>query len=302
MQLPARRPRSPIASIPLCAILAALTLLALAAAAPRAQATVTPISTGSLDWGVKQSFRSYVTGPIAHGAIALGDGATQNPDGTFHFPLSSGSYDDATGATVVAFGGSVHFTGHDGQLDMTLTDLRVELTSDGARLLADISSLPFPVGGPASVYPDTELERLDLTGVDPTIGGGTTSWAAIPGTLASGGAAAFAGFYGAGTALDPVAFSYAGPGGKPLAESWSAPGAPFFDDDADATGLGGIYRVLVDPANDAIHVVSSVGVNAYDLDTLAPLASAPSRRSTSSRSPSTPRRRPSSPTTAAAEW
>ncbi|HEV7775029.1 MAG TPA: HtaA domain-containing protein [Conexibacter sp.] len=248
-------------------------MLALMLPAPRALATVTPISTGGLDWGVKQSFRAYITGPIAHGSIALGDGATQNPDGTFHFPLSSGSYDDATGATVVVFGGSVHFSGHDGQLDMTLSDLRVELTSDGARLLADLSSLPFPVGGAASVYPDTELERLDLTGVDPTIGGGTTSWAAIPGTLAPGGAAAFAGFYGGGTAFDPVTFSYTGTGGKPLAESWSKPGAPFFDDDDEVAGLGGIYRLFVDPSNDAIHVVSSDGVGAYDLDTLVPLAS-----------------------------
>ncbi|HMJ04489.1 MAG TPA: HtaA domain-containing protein, partial [Conexibacter sp.] len=270
MQLPATRP-----SLARAGALGALVVtVVLALLASRAQAAVTPISSGALDWGVKQSFRNYIVSPIAHGSIATAGGATANPDGTFHFPLAGGAYDDDTGTTIVAFGGSVRFAGHDGQLDMTLSDVRVELAPDGARLLADISSLPFPVGGPPASYPDTELLRLDLTGVDPAVGGGTTSWAAIPGALSGSGAPAFAGFYGPGTAFDAVSFDYAGPGGKPVAESWSAPGAPAFGPDGEATGIGGFNRLFVDEANHALHVVAGDSVEAFDLDTLAPLARA----------------------------
>jgi hypothetical protein len=55
------------------------------------------VSGGHLDWGVKQSFRNYINGPIAHGTITTSEGATKNADGTFRFPSATGSVD--AGAT-----------------------------------------------------------------------------------------------------------------------------------------------------------------------------------------------------------
>jgi Htaa len=247
--------------------------LLLAVLAPRAGATVTPIATGTLDWGVKESFRNYITGPIAHGSIELGDGATANPDGTYRFPLTAGSYDDETGSTVASFGGWVRFRGHDGQLDLTISGLRVELTGDGPRVLADMSSVPYPAGGAPTTYADTEVVSLDLSAVDPAIAGGTTTWTGIPSALTAAGAPAFGGFYTKGTPFDPVTLTYTGPGGKPVDEGWSEPGAPFFGPVGETQSLGGIYHLFVDPGHELLHVVSASGVNAYDLDTLEPRAS-----------------------------
>jgi hypothetical protein len=63
----------------------------------------------------------------ATGSISVGGGAQQSGDG-FIFPMASGSYDNA-GVTNVSFSGSVHFTGHAGQLDMTISNLRVAMSA-----------------------------------------------------------------------------------------------------------------------------------------------------------------------------
>ncbi len=104
-------------------LLAALLTLLLAPLA-RAADPVAITSGAGADWGVKTSFRNYIKGPIAHGSIAVGDGVTENADGTFHWPVSGGEYDPATNATVVRFGGFVRFTGHDGALDMRVWNPR----------------------------------------------------------------------------------------------------------------------------------------------------------------------------------
>ena len=55
-----------------------------------------------VDWGIKQSFRNYIKGPIAHGAYTASDGATENADGTFRFAFVSGTYDVVTHGVVSA--------------------------------------------------------------------------------------------------------------------------------------------------------------------------------------------------------
>ena len=46
---------------------------ALGILAGTAQAEQATVSGGHLDWGLKQSFRNYISGPIAHGAITASD-------------------------------------------------------------------------------------------------------------------------------------------------------------------------------------------------------------------------------------
>lgn len=212
----------------LLAAAVALFAVALAAALtgspPPASAAPTEIASGSLDWGVRASFRSYV----GEGGITVADGATRNADGTFHFPLTGGSYDGDSRDTDVRFGGSVRFWSHAGLLDMTIARLRVVTTADGATLRADVVSRE--LGGAAELkqYDDLALATLDEPAATVTSDDGQTSWRALPATLTAAAVPAFAGFYAAGAVLDPLAFDYAGPGGKHAeeVERWTAPGSP----------------------------------------------------------------------------
>lgn len=210
---------------------------------PAAEPTAdpTPISSGAgLDWGIKASFRTYVVGGIAHGTIDVADGATRNADGTFHFPVTGGEYDPETSATVVRFGGTASFRGHDGLLEMTLSRPRVEITPEGAKLVADVRSRALTDGAPLLEYPGVTVAEIDADAATPVVADGTTSWSALPATLSEPGAPAFAGFYQAGAELDPVSFGYDGPGGKPQREIWSTPGAPAYGLTATGTAPGGV--------------------------------------------------------------
>src|SRR5699024_7772272 len=83
----------------------------------------TPGNVG-LTWGVRSSFVSYVEGGIANGSISKSNGAARRGS-TFTWGTGSGSLDDA-GAGTVSFPGAVHFTGHDGTLDLRISDLQVK--------------------------------------------------------------------------------------------------------------------------------------------------------------------------------
>jgi hypothetical protein len=168
-------------------------------AAPR------PIIGGYADWGVKEAFRDYIEGPIAQGTITLSGGATQNADGTFRFPgAATGTYDAATETGTGHFSGSVQFEGHDGVLDMTITDIRIEFAGDDGILRADVASRDLDTGNMIS-YPDIAFADLDLSSVNPVPGGDSSvSWSSIPAVLTAAGAPSFEGFYQAGEPLDPV--------------------------------------------------------------------------------------------------
>ena len=168
-----------------------------------AQAAPVEVNGGYVDWGLKESFRSYVMGPIAQGQITVASGASLNPDGTFRFPAEDGVHDADTEATEVELSGSVHFSGHGGSLEMTVSNPRVELDGLGGTLYADVVSKSLSTGNTES-YPGVDLAELDLTGITPLAGEETLTWSAIPAVLTANGEPVFGGFYMAGTALDPV--------------------------------------------------------------------------------------------------
>jgi hypothetical protein len=194
---------------------AAAALLATGAAvvaAPAASAAPVTVTGGTIDWGVKASFRSYITSPIAAGTITMGSPATQAAgNGIFTFPVTGGAYDPADGTAPDADGdGSVHFSGHDGLLDVLISDVRVDLSGAGAFVVADVTSKEFidtTTEGPSHTYDDVQLAQLDLTSITPTTGAGTVSYADVPTALTAAGEPAFGGFYTAGTAFDPISFT-----------------------------------------------------------------------------------------------
>ena len=163
---------------------------------------------GTLAWGVKDSFRSYITGPIAQGSVRVSAPASRQADGTVVFGSGSGS-GDAENASL-GFSGSVSFTGHliggSPALRVTITDPSVVIEDGVGHLVANVTSRS--LDGSADVdYPRVRLARLDLSGV--TVRDGRLVGTDVPATLTPEGVPAFADFYEAGDALDPVSFSVA---------------------------------------------------------------------------------------------
>nr|WP_228506740.1 HtaA domain-containing protein [Frigoribacterium sp. VKM Ac-2530] len=156
-----------------------------------------------MSWGVKESFRSYISGSIAKGAWTPEGGATYATP-SFGWAAGAGQLGDPTaGATGdVAFVGSVRFTGHQGVLDTTIADPVLRFTSaTSAQLLLDVAGTTQE--GVAVSSPDVPFADVDLSAspVDPSTG--ALSFAGAPATLTAEGAAAF-GSYEPGTALDPL--------------------------------------------------------------------------------------------------
>lgn len=243
-----------------------------------AQAAPTPITGGAgLDWGVKQSWRTYIG---ADGTF-LSEGVTRNADGTFHFPVTGGSYEPGTGTTVVSFGGTLLFLGHcEGAgpferpcaLDMTLRAPRVEITEDGAFLYATMASRPI-AGGSIPESREVRLAALDAEDATPVVTATTTAWSGLPARMTEPGSEIFT--YGVGTVIDPISFGYDGPGGKPAGEQWSEPGAPAYHREALPGGSSSLPRLTL-PGRTAdelfgIHMGTSVGISLIDRRTFAPV-------------------------------
>ena len=198
-----RRPGSLLAG---AAILGGLLLAPTAAQAHPLRTEGEPgaceVTGGDLSWGVKESFRAYISGNIAHGSWETADGASyETPE--FTWGGATGSIDPETGVGSVSFTGSVHFTGHDGVLDLTLANPTVEFEGDGkAALLLDARSTDME----GEVTVDTAQEWVgDVIVPDQLpITGDALVADDLPSTLTNSGAKAFAGFYEAGDDLDPI--------------------------------------------------------------------------------------------------
>ena len=192
--------------IPLLAVAGVLVPTQAASAAPG------DVAGATLSWGFKESFRTYVAGPIAHGSVS-GDGVA-----TASAPYSwSGGTGQSTGGTgSVAYPGSVKFQGHLGMnvpadeyaLDVTISDVRITLSSATAgTLTADVVSRSLETGEFAT-YSDVALAALDLSTASDTSTAEVVGFSGVSATLTAAGAPAFAGFYEAGTALDALSFSW----------------------------------------------------------------------------------------------
>lgn len=161
------------------------------------------VSDGSFTWGVKESFRNYVEGNIARGAITVKDGASRS-GGSVVYPASASSITgDSKG--VVRFGGTVNFTGHNGVLDLPLSDIAMHIDGSKAGLTADYSSRKFEgmnshEPGPIETGNDVVFASVNLNSAanfksNSVNLAGTTS-------LTSTGVNVFGGFYEAGIQLD----------------------------------------------------------------------------------------------------
>ncbi|MFB9662400.1 HtaA domain-containing protein [Glycomyces mayteni] len=151
--------------------------------------TVYDVTGGDADWGVKESFRSYVTGPIANGEITVAEPATENADGTYRFPEAAGTFAAETCHLDASFAGGVNFYGHEGELDLDLADLSVKSVDGGLAVFSGAAQIA-----------DVAVGELAIADGAVTVDGAAA-------TVAAGGVDFFGGFYTEGTALDPVSFT-----------------------------------------------------------------------------------------------
>lgn len=191
-------------------LLCAAVLVALLPAG-QAQAAARTVQGGRLDWGIKSSFQSYVTGPIANGSFSLTGGAATVGGSQFRFHSATGTYDGDSGAFNAGFSGGVHFLGHkkdDGtyQLDLTISRPTVRLAGNGGTLYVDVISKAKGTGA-VTTSSQVPFASLSLGGIDMKGGGNAVQLNNLPATLTAQGAKSFAGYYTAGTALDPVSLS-----------------------------------------------------------------------------------------------
>ncbi|MFD5027178.1 HtaA domain-containing protein [Streptomyces sp. NPDC058373] len=178
--------------------------------ATTAQAADRTVQGGRLDWGVKSSFQSYVTGPVAQGGYTLQGGAATVGSSQFRFHSATGSYNPDTGAFSAGFAGGVRFLGHPKngghELDLTIARPTVRISGGSGTLYADMTSKAKDTGQ-VTTSAQVPLATLNVSGIDMRGGGGPIGLSNLPATLTSQGARAFAGYYTAGTALDPVSLS-----------------------------------------------------------------------------------------------
>ncbi|WP_083279054.1 HtaA domain-containing protein [Corynebacterium sp. HMSC30G07] len=177
----------------------------LAAPPAHAQAASThrAATAGTMDWGIRESFRKYVETGVAKGSISTDGGATRSGSG-FSFPLESAAISSSTSGQI-NFSGEVHFYGHNGALDMTLRNPIIVVNGTQAELRVDYASRKYEGMDKTGGFREGRQEVLaaialnqspDFAAAQTTIAGSVS--------LTASGAEIFGGFYEAGEQLDPI--------------------------------------------------------------------------------------------------
>lgn len=221
------------------------------------------VTGGTIEWGVKQSFRNYIKGPIAHGTWVLGEGVTfagaeKGPDGHFEWPLTAATSEVASESSATATSaGSVTFSGHDDVLATTLSNPTVEINGTEGSLKLDFRAKEAESFTPNSPY--VWIEGTQETAVEfsldaaPDFHGSTTIAITSGATeLEEGFAAAMGSVYTAGDPMDPVTLNLnigatcadeSGDGGDPGTDPGDGQ-IPGTDDEDDNGGFLGSLRKL----------------------------------------------------------
>ncbi|WP_165877465.1 HtaA domain-containing protein [Agromyces fucosus] len=160
------------------------------------------VTDATLDWGFKTSFLQYLESGIANGQWAV-TGASEQ-DGVFGFAGGTGSIEAESVRGVVAFPGSIEFTGHDGALDTTIANPSIEFVgNDEAYLRLDVTGTT-QQGQPVTATA-VRFAALDVEGALERAGDALVG-TVVPAEFTEEGAAAF-GTYAGGEELDPVSFA-----------------------------------------------------------------------------------------------
>lgn len=187
--------------------------------------------TAGLHWGVKQSWRGYISrfgGTITPSAgTTLDQAAPAAAPYPYTWPFTKSGYDPATGKGTVAFGGKVGFTLEPHQIwDFGFAAPEVTFRGDGTGTLSGTvgysfygtKDAPQQVRAPAPVV----FAELKFAGAPRQQGDDVVADIASA-TLTEAGASAFAGFYKTGDALDAGQLVFPGQAGKPPTDPPTGP-------------------------------------------------------------------------------
>ncbi|QMV84595.1 HtaA domain-containing protein [Corynebacterium hindlerae] len=151
------------------------------------------VESGTIDWGIKQTWRNYIDGPIANGAWTV-SGMTEHgtdkagPDFYFSSPIDPASVkltanNGTPAVTSLAATGTAHFTGHHDALDVTLGNFGVDVSGNQVTVKTDYTSYYVPGKAMTSLTPEDKTEQNKVTGRDVIAQGTTTGWKFDQGTL-----------------------------------------------------------------------------------------------------------------------
>ena len=150
-------------------------------------------------WGVKESFRAYLSGSIANGEWTTeGDIGYETPLFSFTGDTGQLARDGASGE--VSTEGAMRFVGHDGLLDQTLSSPHIVLDGTQALVLFDVQG--DTQEGLSVDQGAVEFVSVDISQADVDQEAGLWTVSAAPTTLTVAGADAF-GTYPAGEPFDP---------------------------------------------------------------------------------------------------
>lgn len=155
------------------------------------------ITGGSLSWGLKKSFTTYIRSSITKGKWETSNGVNWNGD-SFVWASAGGQYDLQKQQGRIDYTGTVHFTGHNGVLDLTISNPTIVFNGPGdASLYLSVSSTTFE-GKPVP------LGRINFAKINAQVNvvGNSLRIQAGNLNLTTTGAKAFAGFYESGQVLD----------------------------------------------------------------------------------------------------
>lgn len=216
------------------------------------------VTGGSFEWGLKNSWRNYLQGPVAAGGWNLNGVGYTGSAFSFTPDTSSGGLGE-NGSGVLPLQGSLNFYGHGGALDMTLEDLALVVNGSSAGIRVDYVTYTsdFRTSGAKGervTGNDVIIATINLdTPANPD--SGSISLAGKT-TLTSQGAQLFP-TYSAGDPLDPTA-------GNLLMESacGALPGGTGTSGGAGkaTTGMGGMLAGL----NDTLSEVNTLFGNTMD--------------------------------------
>ena len=140
--------------------LAALTVFAVAGtgiAAPQAFAAEKSIKDGSMTWGIRDSWMSYLLHGAAHGRVETSAGVQlvgAKEQEKLQFPLNAGASTIVEDQATLKFDGTARMIGHeyikpDAGLDMTMSDVTIKTQGTSGQILADmhVKGLNFKGGG-----------------------------------------------------------------------------------------------------------------------------------------------------------
>ncbi|HEY1179034.1 MAG TPA: HtaA domain-containing protein [Phytomonospora sp.] len=148
-------------------------------------------SGAAVDWGVRRTYREYVTGDIAKGSWALTEGA-QDGGALFRFGAGEGKYDAKKKTLTASFTGAIAFTGQG--LDLALKGFGVTVADGKGTLTADVTSAGATTEDTPLVSFAAKLSEKD----------GLVRLDEVPTTLTANGSAAFGALYPEGTDMDPL--------------------------------------------------------------------------------------------------